>query len=65
MISASIQRISPKNLIPEDQLPRPLATMAGLDRTWQTELDNGAYGIVMQRCLDEFGWSEKKKIRAR
>ena len=52
-----------KNLIPEDQLPRPLATMAGLDRTWQTELDNGAYGIVMQRCLDEFGWSEKKKIQ--
>jgi carbon-monoxide dehydrogenase large subunit len=52
-----------KNLIPEDQLPRPLATMVGLDRTWQTELDNGAYGIVMQRCLDEFGWNEKKKIQ--
>jgi carbon-monoxide dehydrogenase large subunit len=52
-----------KNLIPEDQLPRPLATMAGLDRTWQTELDNGAYGIVMQRCLDEFDWNEKKKIQ--
>jgi aerobic carbon-monoxide dehydrogenase large subunit len=52
-----------KNLIPEDQLPRPLATMAGLDRTWQTELDNGAYGTVMQRCLDEFGWNEKKKIQ--
>jgi carbon-monoxide dehydrogenase large subunit len=52
-----------KNLIPEDQLPRPLATMAGLDRTWQTELDNGAYGVVMQRCLDEFGWSEKKKLQ--
>jgi aerobic carbon-monoxide dehydrogenase large subunit len=52
-----------KNLIHEDQLPRPLATMVGLDRTWQTELDNGAYGIVMQRCLDEFGWNEKKKIQ--
>jgi carbon-monoxide dehydrogenase large subunit len=52
-----------KNLIREDQLPRPLATMAGLDRTWQTELDNGAYGIVMQRCLDEFGWNEKKKLQ--
>jgi carbon-monoxide dehydrogenase large subunit len=54
-----------RNLIPENQLPRPLATMAGLDRTWQTELDNGAYGIVMQRCLDEFGWNEKKKIQGR
>jgi carbon-monoxide dehydrogenase large subunit len=52
-----------KNLIREDQLPRALATMAGLDRTWQTELDNGAYGIVMQRCLDEFGWNEKKKLQ--
>jgi aerobic carbon-monoxide dehydrogenase large subunit len=52
-----------KNLIREDQLPRALATMAGLDGTWQTELDNGAYGIVMQRCLDEFGWGEKKKLQ--
>ncbi|WP_213771815.1 xanthine dehydrogenase family protein molybdopterin-binding subunit [Bradyrhizobium sp. dw_78] len=52
-----------KNLIPEDQLPRPLATMAGLDRTWQTELDNGAYGVVMERCLKEFGWEEKKKLQ--
>jgi aerobic carbon-monoxide dehydrogenase large subunit len=54
-----------KNLIPEEALPRPLATMAGLDRTWQTELDNGAYRIVMQRCLDEFGWNEKKKLQGR
>jgi carbon-monoxide dehydrogenase large subunit len=54
-----------RNLIPEDQLPRPLATMAGLDRTWQTELDGGAYGIIMQRCLDEFGWEEKKKVQGR
>ncbi|WJR80333.1 xanthine dehydrogenase family protein molybdopterin-binding subunit [Bradyrhizobium sp. NP1] len=54
-----------RNLIPEDQLPRPLATMAGLDRTWQTELDGGAYGIIMQRCLDEFGWEKKKKVQGR
>jgi aerobic carbon-monoxide dehydrogenase large subunit len=50
-----------KNLIPEDQLPRPLATMAGLDATWQTALDNGAYGVIMERCLHEFDWDEKKK----
>lgn len=60
-IDPSVFRL--KNLIREDQLPRALATMAGLDRTWQTELDNGAYGIVMQRCLDEFGWNEKKKLQ--
>jgi carbon-monoxide dehydrogenase large subunit len=52
-----------KNLIREDQLPRPLATMMNLDATWQTELDNGAYGIVMQRCLDEFDWQEKVKLQ--
>ncbi len=52
-----------KNLIREEQLPRPLATMMDLDATWQTELDNGAYPIVMQRCLDEFGWQEKIKLQ--
>ena len=52
-----------KNLIREDQLPRPLATMLDLDATWQTELDNGAYGLVMERCLQEFGWDEKKKVQ--
>ncbi len=52
-----------KNLIREDQLPRPLATILNQDATWQTELDNGAYGLVMERCLQEFGWDEKKKIQ--
>ena len=54
-----------KNLIAESELPRPLATMLDLDATWQTELDNGAYGLVMQRCLEEFDWTEKKKIQGR
>ena len=52
-----------KNLIREDQLPRPLATMVNLDETWQTELDNGTYSVVMERCLEEFGWSEKVKLQ--
>lgn len=52
-----------RNLIREEQLPRPLATMMDLDATWQTDLDNGAYGIVMQRCLDEFGWQERLKLQ--
>jgi len=54
-----------KNLIREDQLPRPLATMLDLDATWQTELDNGNYGLVMERCLQEFGWEEKKALQGR
>jgi carbon-monoxide dehydrogenase large subunit len=52
-----------KNLIAENELPRPLATMLDLDATWQTELDNGDYGLVMQRCLEEFDWPQKKKIQ--
>lgn len=54
-----------KNLIAESELPRPLATMLDLDATWQTELDNGDYGLVMQRCLEEFDWPEKKRIQGR
>ena len=53
-----------KNLIAEGELPRPLATMVGLDSSWQTELDNGAYESIMRRCLDEFGWTEKKKLQS-
>lgn len=52
-----------KNLIREDELPRPLATMLNLDTSWQTELDNGSYATVMERCLQEFGWHEKKKVQ--
>lgn len=54
-----------KNLIAESELPRPLATMLDLNGTWQTELDNGDYRAVMQRCLDEFDWLEKRKIQGR
>ncbi|HET9715660.1 MAG TPA: xanthine dehydrogenase family protein molybdopterin-binding subunit [Pseudolabrys sp.] len=54
-----------KNLITESELPRPLATMLDLDATWQTELDCGAYALVMQRCLEEFNWPEKRKVQGR
>ncbi|HKS85250.1 MAG TPA: xanthine dehydrogenase family protein molybdopterin-binding subunit [Pseudolabrys sp.] len=54
-----------KNLVAESELPRPLATMVDLDATWQTELDNGDYGAVMRRCLEEFDWPEKNKIQGR
>ncbi len=67
-MAAADLRIDPaelrlKNLIREDQLPCPLATMVNLDSTWQTELDNGAYGLVLERCLQEFDWKERKKIQ--
>jgi carbon-monoxide dehydrogenase large subunit len=52
-----------KNLIREEQLPRPLAFMQNLDATWQTELDNGAYGVVLERCLREFRWDAQQKVQ--
>ena len=54
-----------KNLIRKDQLPRPLATMAGLDESWQTELDNGDYPFVMERCLQDFGWTKKRPLQGK
>jgi carbon-monoxide dehydrogenase large subunit len=54
-----------KNLVQEHQFPYPLAHIQDLDATWQTELDNGDYHTVMRRCLDAFGWDEKRKLQGR
>lgn len=54
-----------KNLVQEHQFPYPLARIQNVDESWQTELDNGAYQIVMKRCLAEFGWDEKRKVQGR
>ena len=51
-----------KNLVPEDAFPYALAHIQDMDDSWQTALDNGAYAIVMERCLQEFGWVEKSEI---
>jgi aerobic carbon-monoxide dehydrogenase large subunit len=50
-----------KNLVTEQEMPFPLARMSHKDPSWDTELDGGAYHIVLQRCLDEFGWTTKNK----
>jgi carbon-monoxide dehydrogenase large subunit len=54
-----------RNLLREEQMPYVLAGFPDLDETWDTECDNGAYGIVLDRCLDEFGWTEKLKLQGR
>jgi len=51
------------NLLREEQMPYRLARMLNVDETWGTECDNGAYAIVLDRCLQEFGWSEKLKVQ--
>jgi carbon-monoxide dehydrogenase large subunit len=54
-----------KNLVHEHQFPYPLARIQNVDESWQTELDNGAYRIVMERCLAEFGWNQNRKLQGR
>lgn len=54
-----------RNLLREEQMPYALAGFPDLDETWDTECDNGAYGIVLDRCLDEFGWTEKLRLQGR
>jgi aerobic carbon-monoxide dehydrogenase large subunit len=54
-----------KNLVQEHQLPYRLARIQNVDESWQTELDNGDYPTLMERCLAEFGWNEKRKLQGR
>jgi carbon-monoxide dehydrogenase large subunit len=54
-----------KNLVQEHQFPYPLARIQNVDESWQTELDNGAYHIVMERCLETFGWEDRRKLQGR
>src|SRR6185437_809049 len=53
------------NLLREDQLPFPLPAILDVDDGGKTERDNGAYEIVLDRCLQEFGWLEKMKLQGR
>ncbi len=52
-----------RNLLREEQMPYRLARILNVDESWETECDNGAYAIVLDRCLQEFGWSEKLKVQ--
>jgi carbon-monoxide dehydrogenase large subunit len=54
-----------RNLLREDELPQPLPAILDVDDGGKTECDNGAYGLVFDRCLQEFGWQEKMKLQGR
>lgn len=54
-----------RNLLREEQLPYPLPAILDVDDGGKTECDNGAYGVVLDRCLREFDWSEKVKMQGR
>jgi carbon-monoxide dehydrogenase large subunit len=50
-----------RNLITEEQMPYKLARMRHADPSSETQCDGGAYHIVLDRCLQEFGWERKSK----
>jgi aerobic carbon-monoxide dehydrogenase large subunit len=52
-----------RNLVADAQMPYPLASITPYDSS--TELDSGDYHAVFDRCLKEFGWQEKSKLRGR
>lgn len=69
-IAAREMRIDPadmrrRNLIPEREMPYPLATMQHIDPYTDTECDSGDYQLTFERCLKEFNWDEKVKLQGR
>lgn len=50
-----------RNLVADAQMPYPLASITPYDSS--TELDSGDYHAVFDRCLREFNWEEKSKLR--
>ncbi len=46
-----------------DNCRRPLAFMQNLDATWQTELDNGAYGVVWSVACASSAGTRKRKCK--
>jgi carbon-monoxide dehydrogenase large subunit len=51
------------NLIKEAEIPYTVATIAPFES--KDELDSGDYQITFDRCLAEFGWTEKVKLKGK
>jgi carbon-monoxide dehydrogenase large subunit len=52
-----------RNLVTEDEMPYQLAKILVLDI--ETETDSGDYAATLDRCLTEFGWSEKAHLQGK
>lgn len=50
-----------RNFIGADEMPYPLPTIGPAEG--KNELDSGDYGAVFDRCLADFGWAEKERLR--
>jgi aerobic carbon-monoxide dehydrogenase large subunit len=52
-----------RNLPRPAEMPYPLATIRPPEKT--EELDSGDYQSALNRCLEEFGWTEKVKLNGK
>jgi len=54
-----------RNLVTDAEMPYRLARVEPRDLGAATECDSGDYAYVLDRCLAEFGWEEKRKLQGR
>jgi carbon-monoxide dehydrogenase large subunit len=54
-----------RNLIADAEMPYRLARVEPGDLYAETECDSGDYAHVLDRCIAEFGWAEKRKLNGR
>jgi carbon-monoxide dehydrogenase large subunit len=52
-----------RNLVREADMPYKVATIAPFES--KDELDSGDYQVTLERCLVEFGWAEKEKLKGK
>jgi aerobic carbon-monoxide dehydrogenase large subunit len=52
-----------RNLVREADMPYQVATIAPFEH--KDELDSGDYQVTLDRCLAEFGWAEKEKLKGK
>jgi carbon-monoxide dehydrogenase large subunit len=52
-----------RNLVREADMPYKVATIAPFEH--KDELDSGDYQVTLDRCLAEFGWAEREKLKGK
>jgi aerobic carbon-monoxide dehydrogenase large subunit len=52
-----------RNLVRETEMPYTVAIIAPFES--KDELDSGDYQVTLDRCLAEFGWAEKQKLKGK
>jgi aerobic carbon-monoxide dehydrogenase large subunit len=52
-----------RNLVRETEMPYRVATIAPFES--KDELDSGDYQVTLERCLAEFGWTEKENLKGK